>query len=332
MHRQEDAPDPGRAARARGGPGGRAARRPGTRDAPGAPDLVAGTHARMPGLREALGLVEDGTSSRAVTDQAEELARALVEGMGTGRSWAADAASPLPAEVLGSGRRGCRGACCVLPPASLSRGSRPHAARWNAVRTACTLSTGGRDGKAQKSPERIAAARADQHPADRPEFLRHRGSQGRALAGWPAGTRNQQLMESLLARYREDTGQWPPTVRDLSVWELAAMRTSGDDIAEVLGPARGAGRCGMRPMHRRVTGLEGHRRRELGAAADRRGRPDQRVLPGRVPACDGAARRCRPAGRIELDEDGATPTSSRLAHALADLERHAEPAAGHHAA
>src|ERR1035438_3054937 len=64
---------------------------------------------------------------------------------------------------------------------------------------------------------------------------------------WDTG---QQLADSLLARYREDTGEWPSTV-GLSVWGTAAMRTSGDDIAEVLAL------LGVRPVwddaSRRVT-------------------------------------------------------------------------------
>ena len=67
---------------------------------------------------------------------------------------------------------------------------------------------------------------------------------------WETG---QQLAESLLARYREDTGQWPTSV-GLSVWGTAAMRTAGDDVAEVLAL------LGVRPTwdeaSRRVTGLE----------------------------------------------------------------------------
>ncbi len=67
---------------------------------------------------------------------------------------------------------------------------------------------------------------------------------------WETG---QALAESLLARYRADTGEWPASV-GLSVWGTSAMRTSGDDIAEVLAL------LGVRPTwdeaSRRVTGLE----------------------------------------------------------------------------
>ena len=60
---------------------------------------------------------------------------------------------------------------------------------------------------------------------------------------WETG---QQLADSLLAQYREDTGQWPTSV-GLSVWGTAAMRTSGDDIAEVLALLGRPAAAGMRP-------------------------------------------------------------------------------------
>ena len=120
---------------------------------------------------------------------------------------------------------------------------------------------------------------------------------------WDTG---QQLAESLLARYREDTGQWPPTV-GLSVWGTAAMRTSGDDIAEVLAL------LGVRPVwdeaSRRVTGLE-----VIAAGELRRPRIDVVVrisgffrdaFPHVVALLDDAVQLV--AG---LDEDPAPPTSS----------------------
>ncbi|GEB17136.1 cobaltochelatase subunit CobN [Pimelobacter simplex] len=47
---------------------------------------------------------------------------------------------------------------------------------------------------------------------------------------WQTG---QAMAESLVARYLEDEGRYPESV-GLSVWGTSAMRTSGDDIAEVL--------------------------------------------------------------------------------------------------
>ncbi|MGH3513150.1 MAG: cobaltochelatase subunit CobN, partial [Pseudonocardiaceae bacterium] len=61
------------------------------------------------------------------------------------------------------------------------------------------------------------------------------------------------LADSLLERHRADTGDWPASV-GLTIWGTSAMRTQGDDIAEVLAL------LGVRPTwddaSRRVTGLE----------------------------------------------------------------------------
>ena len=55
-------------------------------------------------------------------------------------------------------------------------------------------------------------------------------------------------------RYLADTGEYPPSV-GLSVWGTSAMRTSGDDVAEVLAL------IGCRPRwddaSRRVVGVDG---------------------------------------------------------------------------
>ena len=63
----------------------------------------------------------------------------------------------------------------------------------------------------------------------------------------------QAMAESLLARYLADTGDYPRSV-GLSVWGTSAMRTSGDDVAEVLAL------LGVLPvwdeMSRRVVDLE----------------------------------------------------------------------------
>jgi cobaltochelatase CobN len=76
---------------------------------------------------------------------------------------------------------------------------------------------------------------------------------------WTVGV---ALADSLLARYRDDNdGEWPESV-GLVVWGTSAMRTSGDDIAEVLWL------LGCRPVwdeqSRRVTGFEVVPAAELG--------------------------------------------------------------------
>ncbi|HUL98431.1 MAG TPA: cobaltochelatase subunit CobN, partial [Mycobacterium sp.] len=67
---------------------------------------------------------------------------------------------------------------------------------------------------------------------------------------WETGA---ALADSLLSRYKDEFGCWPQSV-GLSVWGTSAMRTAGDDIAEVLAL------LGIRPQwddaSRRVTGLE----------------------------------------------------------------------------
>jgi cobaltochelatase CobN len=67
---------------------------------------------------------------------------------------------------------------------------------------------------------------------------------------WEVG---QGLAEDLLRRYLEEEGRYPESV-GIVVWGTAAMRTQGDDIAEVLSL------LGVRPVwneeSRRVTGLE----------------------------------------------------------------------------
>ncbi|GAA1448532.1 cobaltochelatase subunit CobN [Mycobacterium cookii] len=67
---------------------------------------------------------------------------------------------------------------------------------------------------------------------------------------WQTG---QAMAESLVAKYVDETGGWPESV-GLSVWGTSAMRTSGDDVAEVLAL------LGVRPVwdeaSRRVSDLQ----------------------------------------------------------------------------
>jgi cobaltochelatase CobN len=75
---------------------------------------------------------------------------------------------------------------------------------------------------------------------------------------WDTGV---AMADSLLRRYLDDTGTYPESV-GLSVWGTSAMRTSGDDIAEILAL------LGVRPSwdeaSRRVTDLEVVSLEELG--------------------------------------------------------------------
>ena len=150
------------------------------------------------------------------------------------------------------------------------------AARW----TAATSPAG---------PVRLADPRPGQRAADRPQLLLRR-PEGDPVAATP-GTSASALADSLLARHLADTGEYPRSV-GLTVWGTSAMRTQGDDIAEVLAL------LGCRPVwddaSRRVTGFEVVPLAELG-----RPRIDVTVrisglLPRRVPARRRAARRRGP--------------------------------------
>ena len=72
----------------------------------------------------------------------------------------------------------------------------------------------------------------------------------RAMPSRLAWETGQAMAESLLERYLAETGEYPRSV-GLSVWGTSAMRTSGDDVAEVLAL------LGVRPVwdeaSRRVT-------------------------------------------------------------------------------
>ncbi len=77
-------------------------------------------------------------------------------------------------------------------------------------------------------------------------------------SAWEIGS---ALADSLIARHRADTGEYPRSV-GLTVWGTSAMRTQGDDLAEILAL------IGTRPVwddaSRRVTGFEIVPRDELG--------------------------------------------------------------------
>ena len=268
----------------------------------------------LPGLREALGLAEDGTASRTAVDRAEELARALVEGMEL-TGWRAAAAPEVVTEVLGrpdeTVERLLRFAADDLIPRLAAT-----AGEIDAVLHA--LDGGHVPAGPSGSPLR---GLINTLPTGRNFYAVDPKAVPSRLA-WDTG---QQLAESLLARYREDTGgQWPPSV-GLSVWGTAAMRTAGDDIAEVLAL------LGVRPVwdeaSRRVTRIEVIDARRTWPPAHRRRGAHQRVLPRRVPARRDPARRRGEPGR----GPGRGPGRELRARARAGRRgTPGRPAPGHH--
>ena len=105
----------------------------------------------------------------------------------------------------------------------------------------------------------------------------------RALA-WETG---RAMADSLIERYLADTGDYPRSVGPLGVGHVSAMRTSGDDIAEVL--ALIGVEPEWDPASRRVNGLRVDPARRARPSAHRRDGPHLRLLPRRVPA---RGRRC----------------------------------------
>ncbi len=71
-----------------------------------------------------------------------------------------------------------------------------------------------------------------------------------SVAAWQVG---QQLAAALIERYRQDEGRYPESV-GISIWGTSAMRTHGDDVAQVF--ALLGVRPRWQPENRRVLGIE----------------------------------------------------------------------------
>ncbi|SDI30100.1 cobaltochelatase CobN [Sinosporangium album] len=211
----------------------------------------------LPGLREALGLAEDGTVGRLTVDQAESAARALVEGMEE-RGWDAEAAGEVASAVL-AGTDADHGADHGLVVEILRFAADevvPRLARTTDEIGAILHALDGGYVPAGPSGSPLRGL-VNVLPTGRNFYSVDPKAVPSRLA-WETG---QAMADSLLARYRADTGEWPRSV-GLSVWGTSAMRTAGDDVAEVLAL------LGVRPVwdeaSRRVTGLEPIPLAELG--------------------------------------------------------------------
>ncbi|GAA2875075.1 cobaltochelatase subunit CobN [Streptosporangium fragile] len=234
----------------------------------------AGSQA-LPGLREALGLAEDGTAGRIGVDEAEALARALVEGM-EARGWDAAAVPEVTAAVLtpAAGSPGVT-ASAAEPAAALPDAAGPERAeRVERILRFAATEVVPRLARTTDEIDAILHALDGGYVPAGPSGSPLRGlinvlPTGRnfysvdpkavpSRLAWETG---QAMADSLLERYRADTGDWPRSV-GLSVWGTSAMRTAGDDVAEVLAL------LGVRPVwdeaSRRVTGLAPIPAAELG--------------------------------------------------------------------
>lgn len=205
--------------------------------------LFGGAHS-VPGLRQALGLAEDGTDERVSVDEVEATARQLVKAL-QDTGWDPDAVDKLTdnddvAAVL-------RFAATEVVPrltgteAEIDQVLRALDGRFIAA---------GPSGSPLRGLVNVLPTGRNFYSVD-PKAVPSR-------LAWETGV---AMADSLLARYRDDYGDWPRSV-GLSVWGTSAMRTAGDDIAEVLAL------LGVRPVwddaSRRVVGLTPIPLEELG--------------------------------------------------------------------
>ncbi|MBD0021430.1 cobaltochelatase subunit CobN [Gordonia sp. (in: high G+C Gram-positive bacteria)] len=207
--------------------------------------LWGGTSA-LPGLREALGLTEDGSAARADVDEFESIARGLVTACAT-RDWSAEA-------VAEAAHGHPEAVADILTFAATEVVPRLRQTSVEIDRVLHALDGGfipaGPSGSPLRGLINVLPTGRNFYSVD-PKAVPSR-------LAWETG---RAMADSLLERYLADHGEYPRSV-GLSVWGTSAMRTSGDDIAEVLAL------LGVMPvwdeMSRRVSSLELIDPQELG--------------------------------------------------------------------
>jgi cobaltochelatase CobN len=203
----------------------------------------------VPGLRLAVGRALDVEEGEAI-DELEVAQTRLLEAL-AGRDWEASAIEEVCLAVLGRGDRGVeralRFAAGEVVPRILATGREIEAVIG---------ALGGRHVPSgpSGSPTR---GRVDVLPTGRNFY----SVDPRALPSelsWEVGER---LAAALLERHLRDTGELPRMV-GLVAWGTSAMRTQGDDVAEIF--ALLGVRPTWHPESRRVTGVEVISLEELG--------------------------------------------------------------------
>ena len=202
----------------------------------------------VPGLRVALGLPEDQQDvsiSREQTDAVEAEARHLVQALAE-RGWQAESVEEITAPLAGRedvDLEGVRSALHfaateVVPRLAVTSGEIPavlHALDGGYI-------PAGPSGSPLRGLVNVLPTGRNFYSVD-PKAIPSK-------LAWQTG---QAAAENLVARYLAETNEYPSSV-GLSVWGTSAMRTSGDDIAEVFAL------LGIRPLwdeqSRRVVGLE----------------------------------------------------------------------------
>ncbi len=198
----------------------------------------------VPGLRQALGLNEDGHDERTAVDAAEASARGLVAALQE-TGW-----DPAAADTLTENPD----IAAILRFAATEVVPRLRGTTGEIEQVLRALDGGfiaaGPSGSPLRGLVNVLPTGRNFYSVD-PKAVPSR-------LAWETGV---AMADSLLDRYREDYGRWPRSV-GLSVWGTSAMRTAGDDIAEVLAL------LGVRPVwddaSRRVVNLEPIPLAELG--------------------------------------------------------------------
>ncbi len=205
----------------------------------------------VPGLREALGLSEHGDEVRHRVDQIELCARGLIAAMAA-TDWSVDAVDVATADIADDVQR--ESVARILEFAATEVVPRLRETSGEVNRILHALNGGfipsGPSGSPLRGLINVLPTGRNFYSVD-PKAIPSR-------LAWETG---QLMAESLVERYRNDHGDYPRSV-GLSIWGTSAMRTSGDDIAEVFAL------LGVQPIwdegSRRVVRLEAIGLEELG--------------------------------------------------------------------
>ena len=233
-----------------------------------APQLWSARWGALPGLRAALGLPEGENAPRAQADHYERIARELIEAIAA-TNWDAAHAPEVAFHILSNTSAAANldlsAVSGVIAPETADKSPSLIQQVTRVLEFACTelvprlnATTGeidavlhaldggyvpaGPSGSPTRGLVNVLPTGRNFYSVD-PKAIPSRTSFQTGLA----------LADSLLARHLADEGEYPRCV-GLTVWGTSAMRTQGDDIAEVLAL------IGCRPRwdeaSRRVTGFE----------------------------------------------------------------------------
>jgi cobaltochelatase CobN len=212
------------------------------------PQIFGGQANAVPGLRAALGLGAEAPLSEI--DAAETTARELVGALATA-GWSVGAVPGAVERILGAPNEAAAAAlsfACQEVVPRLGRTGNEITAILHALDGGYVPA--GPSGSPLRGLINVLPTGRNFYSVD-----------PKAIPSRLAYQTGQAMAESLLQRHLEEVGEYPQSV-GLSVWGTSAMRTSGDDIAEVFAL------LGVMPVwdeaSRRVIGLEAIDLPELG--------------------------------------------------------------------